>query len=200
MFNIFERSTTAPNFKNRFWPRSSCQMRHGIWKHVFIVTTTQQKRVFAGRRVHIFGYPKRERTASVGFVLIIVMERASKHKAWAELSRATLGLSFSSPRASKIKLFKPDNSKNQAFQAWPKRYFIQVFLQLKDLIWFLFLQLKWFLFNQNKKNLLLFKILFKPKKSSFSGQKKFQLSQIKPADFFGSSFSSNNKKIRLAPT
>jgi hypothetical protein len=39
------------------------------------------------------------------------------------LSRATLGLSFSSPRASKIKLFKPDNSKNQAFQAWPKNTF-----------------------------------------------------------------------------
>jgi hypothetical protein len=51
------------------------------------------------------------------------MERASKHQALAELSRATLGLSFSSPRASKIELFKPDNSKNQAFQAWPKKTF-----------------------------------------------------------------------------
>jgi hypothetical protein len=36
-----------------------------------------------------------------------------------ELSRATLGLSFSSLRLLKIKLFKPENSKNQAFQAWP---------------------------------------------------------------------------------
>jgi hypothetical protein len=38
-----------------------------------------------------------------------------------------LGLSFSSPRASKIKLFKPDNSKNQAFQAWPKKTFFLVY-------------------------------------------------------------------------
>jgi hypothetical protein len=30
-----------------------------------------------------------------------------------------LGLSFSSHRLLKIKLFKPENSKNQAFQAWP---------------------------------------------------------------------------------
>jgi hypothetical protein len=36
------------------------------------------------------------------------------------LSRATLGLSFSSHRLLKIKLFKPENSLNQAFQAWPK--------------------------------------------------------------------------------
>jgi hypothetical protein len=36
-------------------------------------------------------------------------------------------MSFSSPRASKIKLFKPDNSKNQAFQAWPKKTFFSVF-------------------------------------------------------------------------
>jgi hypothetical protein len=43
------------------------------------------------------------------------------------LSRATLGLSFSSPRASKIKLFNPDNSKNQAFQAWPKKTLFSVF-------------------------------------------------------------------------
>jgi hypothetical protein len=36
------------------------------------------------------------------------------------LSRATLGLSFLSLGLLKIKLFKPDNSKNQDFQAWPK--------------------------------------------------------------------------------
>jgi hypothetical protein len=34
---------------------------------------------------------------------------------------------------------------------------------------------------------------------SFSSLNFFQLSQIKPADFFGSSFSSNNKKNRLEP-
>jgi hypothetical protein len=39
-----------------------------------------------------------------------------------------LGLSFSSPRASKIKLFKPDNSKSQAFQAWPKNNFFVYFI------------------------------------------------------------------------
>jgi hypothetical protein len=38
-----------------------------------------------------------------------------------------MGLSFSSQRASKIKLFKPGNSKNQAFQAWPKKTFLSVF-------------------------------------------------------------------------
>jgi hypothetical protein len=31
-----------------------------------------------------------------------------------------LGLSFSS--LLKIKLFKPENFKNQAFQAWPKKF------------------------------------------------------------------------------
>jgi hypothetical protein len=36
-----------------------------------------------------------------------------------ETSRATLGMSFSSHRLLKIKLFKPENSKNQAFQARP---------------------------------------------------------------------------------
>jgi hypothetical protein len=39
-----------------------------------------------------------------------------------------LGLSFSSPRASKIKAFKPDNSKNQAFQVWPKTTFLVYFI------------------------------------------------------------------------
>jgi hypothetical protein len=38
------------------------------------------------------------------------------------LSRATLVLSFSSLRLLKIKVFKPENSKNQAFQAWPKEF------------------------------------------------------------------------------
>jgi hypothetical protein len=57
------------------------------------------------------------------------MERAKQTSSLsrAELSRPTLGLSFSSPRASKIKLFKSDNSKNQAFQAWPKNTFCSVF-------------------------------------------------------------------------
>jgi hypothetical protein len=31
-----------------------------------------------------------------------------------------MGLSFSSHILLKIKLFKPENSKNQALQAWPK--------------------------------------------------------------------------------
>jgi hypothetical protein len=42
------------------------------------------------------------------------MERAGNYQACDELSQATLGLSLSSPRASKIKLFKPDNTKIQA--------------------------------------------------------------------------------------
>jgi hypothetical protein len=33
-----------------------------------------------------------------------------------------LGLSFSSLRLLKIELFKPETSKNQAFQAWPKNF------------------------------------------------------------------------------
>jgi hypothetical protein len=97
---------------------------------------------------------------------LVVMERASKHQAWAELSRATLGLSFSSPRASKIKLFKPGNSKNQAFQALPKQTFFSVFYSKDTLFKYFyswrisvssyFLQLNWFLYNQIKKKLLLF--------------------------------------------
>jgi hypothetical protein len=50
---------------------------------------------------------------------LVVMERASKCQALAEPSLATLGLSFSSLRLLKIKLFKPENSIKQAFQAWP---------------------------------------------------------------------------------
>jgi hypothetical protein len=55
------------------------------------------------------------------------MERASKHQARAELSRATLGLSFSSPRALKIKLFKPDNSKKSSFSSLAKKDFFLVY-------------------------------------------------------------------------
>jgi hypothetical protein len=72
-----------------------------------------------------------------------------------------LGLSVSSPRPSKIKLFKPDNSKNQAFQAWPKK------LKLKDLSWFLFLQLKLFLFNQIKKKCCFFRFYLNLKYQAF---------------------------------
>jgi hypothetical protein len=67
-------------------------------------------------------------------------------------SRATLGLSFSSLRHLKIKLFKPENSEQTSFLSLAKIIWKTSFSnvnppfetseQLKDLSWFLFLQLK----------------------------------------------------------
>jgi hypothetical protein len=88
-------------------------------------------------------------------------------------SQQMSSLSWAEPSDFRLELFKPETSKKQAFQAWElyKKSFsslakkiwktsfsnvnppFETSEQLKDLSWFLFLQLKWFLF-------LSFKIYF----------------------------------------